>query len=72
MGTTNRVTQLQVQCCRCKRLRLDNNNWQRVPMDAYGDAISHGLCPACYERAKAEVQSLAHFAELSPLTATMA
>jgi sigma-B regulation protein RsbU (phosphoserine phosphatase) len=51
-----RVRQLQGLlpiCAYCKKIRDDQNYWQRVEeyISAHSDAqFSHGICPDCYER----------------------
>ncbi len=50
-----RVRQLQGLlpiCCYCKRIRDDDNYWQRVEeyVSAHSDAqFSHAICPECFE-----------------------
>ena len=45
-------------CCHCKKIRDDAGYWQSVEtyVSAHSDAeFTHGYCPACAEKARAEV-----------------
>jgi len=63
-------TRVQVQCCDCRRFRVDNE-WRRGGAGEYGGMLSHGLCPQCYDRALAALQQydLAHAGELMTVAA---
>ena len=65
----NKVTELQTTldkvrqlrglpiCSYCKRIRNDQNYWERVEVyvTEHTDAkFTHGICPTCLEAAKAE------------------
>jgi hypothetical protein len=39
-------------CCYCKKIRNDQNYWEKVEnyiTDHSGDQFSHGICPECYK-----------------------
>jgi DNA-binding response OmpR family regulator len=45
-------------CCYCKKIRDDGNYWHRVESYITGHAnvrFSHGICPECSEKLKAEL-----------------
>ena len=45
-------------CCYCKKIRDDGNYWHRVESYIAGHAnvrFSHGICPDCNEKLKAEL-----------------
>jgi DNA-binding response OmpR family regulator len=45
-------------CCYCKKIRDDGNYWHRVESYIAGHAnvrFSHGICPECSEKLKAEL-----------------
>ena len=47
-------------CSYCKRIRGDQNYWERVEsyLTEHTDAkFSHGICPECYDKALAELDS---------------
>ena len=46
-------------CSYCKRIRGDENYWERVEnyLSEHTDAkFSHGICPGCYETVVAEFE----------------
>ena len=46
-------------CSYCKRVRADENYWQQVESyvgDRTDAEFSHGVCPDCYERARADFE----------------
>lgn len=45
---------LQVQCAWCKQWRVDGL-WSDLPMPGATGAVSHGICPPCAMKLKAEV-----------------
>jgi len=45
---------LQVQCAWCKQWRVDGL-WADLPMPGATGAVSHGICPPCAMKLKAEV-----------------
>jgi CheY-like chemotaxis protein len=57
----SRVTQLQGLlpiCCYCHKIRDDHNYWHRVEnyISQHADVrFSHGICPECTEKVKAEL-----------------
>ena len=59
-ATLDKVRQLRGLlpiCSYCKRIRNDQNDWERVEVyvSEHTDAMfTHGICPACLEIAKAE------------------
>ena len=47
-------------CSYCKRIRGDENYWHQVEQyitEHSGARFSHGICPPCYEKAIAEIES---------------
>jgi sigma-B regulation protein RsbU (phosphoserine phosphatase) len=47
-------------CCYCKSVRTDQNYWQQVEQyigQRSEVQFSHGICPQCYEKAIAELES---------------
>jgi hypothetical protein len=42
------IKNLTVQCCRCKKIRIDNL-WLDLPVEKENQDISHGICPDCTE-----------------------
>ncbi len=46
---------MTIQCCKCKRVRLDNA-WRR-PSGALSGAITHSYCPVCLTEAQVEIFS---------------
>tara|TARA_Y100000310_G_C20692681_1_gene823365 strand:- start:79 stop:270 length:192 start_codon:yes stop_codon:yes gene_type:complete len=46
---------LVVACCVCKRVRTEENTWERydLPREA---VVSHTYCPPCFEEAKKGLQ----------------
>jgi hypothetical protein len=58
----SRVKQLQGLlpiCCYCKKIRDDRNYWHQVEtyVGRHADVrFSHGICPECNERVKAELK----------------
>lgn len=45
-------------CCYCKRIRNDGNYWEKVEVfvSEHSNAkFTHGICPSCFETAKAEL-----------------
>ena len=53
MGRVKQLHGLLPICAYCKKIRDDQNYWQRVEeyVSAHTDAqFSHGICPECYER----------------------
>lgn len=47
-------------CCYCKSIRNDQNYWERVEVfvtEHSNAKFTHGICPACYETAKAELSA---------------
>jgi sigma-B regulation protein RsbU (phosphoserine phosphatase) len=45
-------------CCYCKRIRNDHNYWERVEVfvtEHSNAKFTHGICPSCFETAKAEL-----------------
>jgi DNA-binding response OmpR family regulator len=45
-------------CSYCKRIRNDENYWERVEVyvsEHSAARFTHGICPSCYEHAKAEL-----------------
>ncbi|GMW00052.1 MAG: hypothetical protein AMXMBFR84_11900 [Candidatus Hydrogenedentota bacterium] len=49
-----------VQCCDCKRIRL-NGNWKRfhVPVPST-TLVSHSYCPECLDKALLEIDAYHH------------
>lgn len=48
-------------CASCKKIRTDAGYWIMVEtylQEISGLEISHGMCPACYEKAKNEIEEL--------------
>jgi phosphoserine phosphatase RsbU/P len=53
MGRVKQLHGLLPICAYCKKIRDDQNYWQRVEeyVSAHSDAqFSHGICPQCYEQ----------------------
>ena len=53
MGRVKQLHGLLPICAYCKKIRDDQNYWQRVEeyVSAHTDAqFSHGICPECYDR----------------------
>jgi sigma-B regulation protein RsbU (phosphoserine phosphatase) len=47
-------------CCYCKSIRNDQNYWERVEVfvtEHSNAKFTHGICPSCYEVAKAELSA---------------
>lgn len=47
-------------CCYCKSIRNDQNYWERVEVfvtEHSNAKFTHGICPSCYETAKAELSA---------------
>lgn len=47
-------------CCYCKRIRNDQNCWERVEVfvtDHSDATFTHGICPSCFETAKADLDA---------------
>lgn len=47
-------------CCYCKSIRNDQNYWERVEVfvtEHSNAKFTHGICPSCYENAKAELSA---------------
>ena len=47
-------------CCYCKRIRNDDNYWEKVEVfvtEHSNAKFTHGICPSCFETAKAELTS---------------
>ena len=45
-------------CCYCKRIRNDENYWERVEVfvtEHSNAKFTHGICPSCFEQAKAQL-----------------
>jgi DNA-binding response OmpR family regulator len=45
-------------CCYCKRIRNDQNYWERVEVfvtEHSNAKFTHGICPSCFETAKADL-----------------
>ena len=68
----SRVRQLQGMlpiCCYCKKIRDDQNYWQRVEtyISDHSEAqFSHGICPDCYVKVvEPEVKNLRHQDEVA-------
>lgn len=60
----NRLKGLLPICCQCKKIRNDENYWEQIEtyISNHSEALfSHGYCPECAEKVKAEVQK--HLAE---------
>jgi len=52
----NIVSGMLTICCCCHRIRLDHQMWERVEqyIGAHSSVLfTHGVCPECYEKAKA-------------------
>jgi len=47
---------MTVQCCQCKRVR-EGRSWLPAPA-VPDDTASHTYCPACYDNALTEVETL--------------
>lgn len=54
-------------CCKCKKFKHGENDWRDYPIIPIIEAnikegivgnISHGQCPPCYEKAKAEIDEI--------------
>lgn len=61
MASIKRLTGLLPICCYCKRIRSDTDYWEQVEsyITDHTDArFSHGICPACMEKALLEVETL--------------
>jgi len=43
---------MTVQCCRCKKVKHEAD-WVAIASPLSG-AVSHGFCPVCYEKTRAE------------------
>ena len=56
LGLHRHVTQLEGLlpiCCGCKKIRDENDHWQRVEnyIEVHSEArFTHGYCPECYEK----------------------
>jgi DNA-binding response OmpR family regulator len=58
IGNLKRVTGLLPICSYCKRIRSDVNYWEQVEryITEHSDAqFTHGICPACFDKAMEEV-----------------
>jgi sigma-B regulation protein RsbU (phosphoserine phosphatase) len=47
-------------CCYCKSIRNDQNYWERVEVfvtEHSNAKFTHGICPSCYEAAKAQLSA---------------
>lgn len=45
-------------CCYCKKIRNDHNYWEKVEVyvtEHTNARFTHGICPTCFEHAKAEL-----------------
>ena len=47
-------------CAWCKKVRLEKNDW--IDIDTYvkqyyGNDITHGICPTCYEKVRGEMHA---------------
>lgn len=45
---------MTVQCCKCKRVRIDNRWAAATGKEA---VVSHSYCPACFEAARNEIHA---------------
>ncbi len=60
MANIKRLAGLLPICSYCKRIRSDDNYWEQVEqyIVEHSDArFSHGICPACLEKALAELDA---------------
>jgi sigma-B regulation protein RsbU (phosphoserine phosphatase) len=60
LDNVRRLRGLLPICAYCKRIRDDRNYWQRVEVyvSEHTDAtFTHGICPSCLEKAKAQLNS---------------
>lgn len=58
MANVKQLQGLLPICCYCKKIRDDGNYWHRVESYITGHAnvrFSHGICPDCSERLKADL-----------------
>jgi sigma-B regulation protein RsbU (phosphoserine phosphatase) len=47
-------------CSYCKRIRADENYWEQVESyitDHSGARFTHGICPTCFEKVAAEIET---------------
>jgi hypothetical protein len=52
-------------CCECKKINIDENwvgkeqypNYQSK-IDSFGEKITHGYCPVCFETTMKEIKEL--------------
>lgn len=47
-------------CCYCKRIRKDQNYWERVEVyvtEHSNATFTHGICPSCYDVARADMSA---------------
>lgn len=46
-----------MKCCVCQRIKTDRG-WQYrfIPFE-HGEAVSHGYCPSCYQKAIVEIEN---------------
>jgi len=59
LGSVQQLRGLLPICSYCKRVRGDENYWQQVESyiaDRTGAQFSHGVCPACFERMRADFE----------------
>jgi DNA-binding response OmpR family regulator len=59
LASVKQLTGLLPMCSYCKRIRSDQNYWEQVESyisDHTGAEFSHGVCPACYERMRADFE----------------
>jgi len=45
-----------VQCCVCKKVRIDGNWHNQDPAALRSEEVSHGYCPSCADDAFREVR----------------
>lgn len=60
LDNVRRLRGLLPICAYCKRIRDDRNYWQRVEVyvSEHTDAtFTHGICPSCFEEAKAQLDT---------------
>jgi DNA-binding response OmpR family regulator len=60
MANIKQLSGLLPICSYCKRIRSDGNYWEQVEqyIGSHTDAkFSHGICPACLEKAMAEIDA---------------